>query len=63
MIKKYCISCGLWIDSYKDDRSQSEILMKLILGKKNNTQLSNWDIDCINKVKMEHGKLSKVIIY
>lgn len=63
MIKKYCILHGIWIDSYKDNSSQSKILMKLILGKKYNTKLSDWDIDCIEEVEMEYGKLSRIIIY
>ena len=63
MIKKYCISYGVWIDSYKDDSSQSKILMKLVLDKKYDIKLSNWDMDHIKEVKIEYGKLSRVIVY
>ncbi len=63
MIKKYYISRDIWIDSYKDDSSSSKILMKLVLGKKYDTKLSDWDIDRIKEVKMEYGKLSRVIVY
>ena len=63
MIKKYCILCNIWIDSYKDDNSQSKILMKLVLRKKYNTKLSDWDIDCIKEVEIEYDKLLRVIIY
>lgn len=37
--------------------------MKLVLSKKYDTKLSDWDMDCIKKVEIEYGKLSKVIIY
>ena len=63
MIKKYYILCGVWIDSYEDDNSQSKILMKLFLGKKYDTKLSDWDIDCIKEVEIEYDKLFRVIIY
>ena len=63
MIKKYYIPCDVWINSYTDDSSQSEILMKLVFNKKYDTRLSDWDMDCIKEVKIEYGKLSRVVIY
>ena len=63
MVKKYYIPCGIWIGSYKDDSSKSEILMKYVLGKKYNIKLNDWDMDCIEKVEIEFSKLSKVIVY
>ena len=44
MIKKYCIPRGVWIDSYEDDSSQSEILMKLVSGKNMilNSVIGTW---------------------
>ena len=63
MIKKYCIPSGNWIDSYEDDSSQSQILMQFVSGKKYDIKLSDWDMDYINEVEMEYGRLSRVIVY
>ena len=63
MIKKYYIPRGIWIDNYENNNSQSKILMKFVSGKKYNTKLSDWDINCIKEVKIEYNKLSKVIVY
>lgn len=37
--------------------------MKLVMDKKYDTKLSDWDMDYIKKVEMEYGKLSRVIVY
>ncbi len=37
--------------------------MKLVSGKKYDTKLSDWDMDRIEEVEMEYGKLSRVIVY
>ena len=37
--------------------------MNFILGKKYDTKLSDWDIDCIKEVKMGYGKLLRIIVY
>ena len=63
MITKYCIPRGIWIDSYKDDSSQSEILIKLVLAPRYNVYLKDWDIDCINHVAKSYNKISRIIAY
>ena len=37
--------------------------MKLVSNKKYNIKLSDWDINCIEEVEIEYGKLSRVIVY
>ncbi len=37
--------------------------MNLVLGKKYDTMLSDWDMDYIEEVEIEYGKLSRVIVY
>ena len=63
MIKKYYIPRGIWINSYEDDGNQSKIIMKLVSSKKYDMRLNDRDMDCIKEVKIEYGKLSKIIVY
>ena len=37
--------------------------MKLVSGKRYDTKLNDWDMDCIEEAEIEYGKLSKVIVY
>lgn len=37
--------------------------MNLVLYKKYDTKLSDWDMNYIEKIEMRYGKLLRVIIY
>ena len=63
MITKYYIPCGVWINSYKNYTSQSEILMKLVSAPRYDVYLKDWDIDYINLVAKSYGKVSKVVAH
>ena len=63
IIIKYYIPRGVWIDSYEDDSSQSEILMKLVLAPRHDVYLKDSDIDCINLVPQSYGKISRVVAH
>ena len=63
MITKYCIPRGVWIDSYEDDSSQSEILMKLVSAPRYDVYLKDWDMDRINLVAQCYGKVSRVVAH
>lgn len=46
IIRRYNISCNIWIDEFEDNLTWSDILLKLILIK-NNKELKDWAIDNI----------------
>ena len=63
MITKYCIPCGVLINNYENDSSQSEILMKLVSTPRYDADLKDWDMDRINLVAKSYSKVSRVVAH
>lgn len=62
-IKTFYLPCDVWIDDYKDHGSRSKILIKLVLATKYDTELKDWDMNCIKNVAKTYSKIFKSIIF
>lgn len=63
IITKYCIPRSIGIGSYKNDSSQSIILIKLVLVPKYDIYLKDSDIDYINLVAQSYVKVFRVVVH
>ncbi len=60
-IKQRCIPCGIWIDHYGKNGTRPEILMKVVSSTEYDTELEDWNTNCIQLVEKSYDNVSRGI--
>ncbi len=60
-IKQHCIHRGIWIDHYWKNGTRAEILMKLVSTTECDTELNDWDMNCIQLDEERYNNISRGI--